>query len=597
MKNKFTRAMFRYNMYLILSVLTLFLYSCDQHSESEEPYAEVETVYLNGSILTMKGVSPEYVECIAIAEGEIVYVGDEPEVAETFPQAEIVDLQGKTMLPGFIDAHCHFAGFPAQGVGAKILPPPDATVDSIDELVRVLKEWATPENIELTGWIFGMGLDDSVIRPVKVMGVQDDMQPQSVMPTKDDLDRVSMEYPVIAIHISGHLAVVNSKGLEELGIDENTADPPGGKIRRVLGTMEPNGVLEELAIIPKMAEIVNPSTPEAAKVFLDSGIELALSYGYTTVQEGRAFLTSHQFLSSAAEYNQLPMDVVSYIDYSCDSLLLSDWYSDSYKNNYRIGGVKLTLDGSPQGRTAWCSHPYLIPPDGESAEYSGYPVIANDSIVKGIYDKCYKNNWQILTHCNGDAAMDQMIRTLSPVVEKYGVADRRTVLIHGQYIRKDQLAPFDSMNVIASLFPMHTYYWGDWHRQLIGDSLVQFISPTRAVLERGMRLTIHSDSPVALPNMMRLVGTAVNRTSRSGRIVGPDQRLTPYEALKCITEWSAYQHFEEDMKGTIEVGKVADLVVLDQNPLKVPVESIEDITVTHTIKEGKVIYTSLPENR
>ncbi|MCH2199813.1 MAG: amidohydrolase family protein [Flavobacteriales bacterium] len=589
--------MFRYNMYLILSVLTLFLYSCDQHSESEEPYAEVETVYLNGSILTMKGVSPEYVECIAIAEGEIVYVGDEPEVAETFPQAEIVDLQGKTMLPGFIDAHCHFAGFPAQGVGAKILPPPDATVDSIDELVRVLKEWATPENIELTGWIFGMGLDDSVIRPVKVMGVQDDMQPQSVMPTKDDLDRVSMEYPVIAIHISGHLAVVNSKGLEELGIDENTADPPGGKIRRVLGTMEPNGVLEELAIIPKMAEIVNPSTPEAAKVFLDSGIELALSYGYTTVQEGRAFLTSHQFLSSAAEYNQLPMDVVSYIDYSCDSLLLSDWYSDSYKNNYRIGGVKLTLDGSPQGRTAWCSHPYLIPPDGESAEYSGYPVIANDSIVKGIYDKCYKNNWQILTHCNGDAAMDQMIRTLSPVVEKYGVADRRTVLIHGQYIRKDQLAPFDSMNVIASLFPMHTYYWGDWHRQLIGDSLVQFISPTRAVLERGMRLTIHSDSPVALPNMMRLVGTAVNRTSRSGRIVGPDQRLTPYEALKCITEWSAYQHFEEDMKGTIEVGKVADLVVLDQNPLKVPVESIEDITVTHTIKEGKVIYTSLPENR
>lgn len=584
------------NSFSVLLIAS-FICSCSVATESEQCSGPQTILYTNGDIISMGGDQPDYLECVVTSGESIVYVGEKQTAIKEFPTAKIFDLNGKTLIPGFIDAHCHFAGFPAQGVGAKILPPPDATVNSVDELVRVLKEWATPENIELTGWIFGMGLDDSVIRPVKVMGVHDDMQPKSVMPTKDDLDKVSLEYPVIAIHISGHLAVVNSKGLEELGIDEHTADPPGGKIRRVPGTTEPNGVLEELAIIPKMAEIVNPATPEAAKVFLDSGIELALSYGYTTVQEGRAFLSSHQFLSSAAEHNQLPLDVVSYIDYSCDSLLLSDWYSESYKNNYRIGGVKLTLDGSPQGRTAWCSHPYLIPPDGESAEYRGYPVISNDSIVKGIYDKCYKNNWQVLTHCNGDAAMDQMIRTLSPVVEKYGVADRRTVLIHGQYIRKDQLAPFDSLNVIASLFPMHTYYWGDWHRQLIGDSLVQFISPTRSVLERGMRLTIHSDSPVALPNMMRLVGTAVNRTSRSGRVVGSDQRLTPYEALKCITEWSAYQHFEEDMKGTIEVGKVADLVVLDQNPLKVPVESIETITVTHTIKEGEVIYTSLPENR
>ena len=190
--------------------------------------------------------------------------------------------------------------------------------------------------------------------------------------------------------------------------------------------------------------------------------------------------------------------------------------------------MKLTLDGSPQGRTAWCTHPYLIPPDGETNEYRGYAVIPEDSLIIGIYDKCYRNNWQILTHCNGDAAMDQMLRSLSPVVDKYGVGDRRTVLIHGQYIRENQLEPFRDLDVMASLFPMHTYYWGDWHRQLIGDSLVQFISPTRSVLEKGMRLTIHSDSPVALPNMMRLVGTAVNRTSRSGRTIGEDQCLTPY---------------------------------------------------------------------
>ena len=581
-------------MSFVSHYLTLFflfiLCSCSSPIDDERSSSEKFTLYAQGDIISMEGDQPDYLECVVTSGESIVYVGSEQNAKLEFPYAQVVDLNGRTLLPGFIDAHCHFAGFPAQGVGAKILPPPDATVDNVAELIRVLKEWAVPENIELTGWIFGMGLDDSVFEPIQTMGISGTLQGGGIMPTKIDLDKVSTEHPVIAIHISGHLAVVNSVGLEVLGIDENTPDPKGGKIRRVPGSMEPNGVLEELAIIPRMAEIISPSSIEAAKIFLDSGLNLATSYGYTTVQEGRAFYPSHEFLKSAALSDQLLLDVVSYIDYSCDSLLETDWYSEDYYKNYRIGGVKLTLDGSPQGRTAWCTHPYLIPPDGETNEYRGYAVIPEDSLIIGIYDKCYRNNWQILTHCNGDAAMDQMLRSLSPVVDKYCVGDRRTVLIHGQYIRENQLEPFRDLDVMASLFPMHTYYWGDWHRQLIGDSLVQFISPTRSVLEKGMRLTIHSDSPVALPNMMRLVGTAVNRTSRSGRTIGEDQCLTPYEALKCITDWSAYQHFEESRKGTITVGKLADLVILEENPLKVDHDSIEDIEVIQTIKDGEVIY-------
>jgi predicted amidohydrolase YtcJ len=481
-------------------------------------------------------------------------------------------------LPGFIDAHAHFAGFPSQSIGAQILPPPDAGANNIDALIQILKDWSTPENIKLTGWIFGMGFDDSVLEDKR-------------FPTKADLDKVSTEHPVMIVHISGHFCVVNSKGLELLKLTAESPDPEGGLIRRIPGTKEPNGVLEELAAIPFMPMVLGPKSEEAIKVFLTAGQNMALSYGYTTVQEGRAMPSSHLFLEYAANTNFLKLDVVSYIDYSvADSLLNTDWYSSSYKNHYRIGGVKLTLDGSPQGRTAWRTQPYLIPPDGAKEGYLGYPAIPLDEDVENIYESAFQNNWQIHTHANGDAAMDQMIRTLKKVTAKYGNENRRDVLIHGQYVREDQLDEFKNLNIIASLFPLHTFYWGDWHKELIGDSLGNKISPTRTALNKGLKITIHTDAPVALPNLMRVIWTATNRVSRSGQIIGENERLTPYEALKCITEWSAYQHFEEESKGTLEVGKLADLVILDLNPLKVDMEKIKDILVLQTIKEGSTVY-------
>jgi predicted amidohydrolase YtcJ len=183
-----------------------------------------------------------------------------------------------------------------------------------------------------------------------------------------------------------------------------------------------------------------------------------------------------------------------------------------------------------------------------------------------------------------------MIRTLKKVTAKYGNQNRRDVLIHGQYVREDQLDAFKDLNIIASLFPLHTFYWGDWHKELIGDSLGNKISPTRTALNKGLKITIHTDAPVALPNLMRVIWTATNRVSRSGSIIGENERLTPYEALKCITQWSAYQHFEEESKGTLALGKLADLVILDLNPLKVDKEKIKDIIVLETIKEGFSVY-------
>ena len=566
----------RISYLLVYLALTLFIISCFEAKNTA--LDDNQILYFGGDILTMQGTEPNYVEAIVTNADSIVFIGRLSESKELFPSVREVNLNGKTLLPGFIDAHAHFAGFPSQSIGAQILPPPDAGANNISSLIKILKDWSTPENIQLTGWIFGMGFDDSVLAEKR-------------FPTKEDLDKVSTEHPVMIIHISGHFCVVNSKGLELLDITSETPNPEGGIIRRILGTEEPNGVLEELAAIPIMPMVLGPKSEEALKSFLISGQDMALSYGYTTVQEGRAMPSSHLFLEHAAMTNFLKLDVVSYIDYSvADSLLNTDWYSSSYKNHYRIGGVKLTLDGSPQGRTAWRTLPYLIAPDGAEEGYLGYPAIPNDKDVEHIYENAFRNNWQIHTHANGDAAMDQMIRTLKKVTNKYGNEGRRDVLIHGQYVREDQLDEFKNLNIIASLFPLHTFYWGDWHKELIGDSLGNKISPTRTALNKGLRITIHTDAPVALPNLMRVIWTATNRVSRSGNIIGENERLTPYEALKCITEWSAYQHFEEESKGTLEVGKLADLVILDSNPVKVDLENIKNIVVLQTIKEGSTVY-------
>jgi predicted amidohydrolase YtcJ len=559
----------------LLLILGIILFSC---TENEKKQTEnTATVYFGGDIITMASDNPEYAEALVTKDGKIVFVGASDEAMNLAGEEhQMFDLKGKTLLPGLIDGHAHFGNFSSQAIGAKILPSPDANADDIPTLIEILKEWNTPENRALTGWIFGMGFDDSVLAEKR-------------FPTKEDLDKVSTESPIMIIHISGHFASLNSKALELLEITADSKNPEGGIIRRIPNSMEPNGVLEELAAIPLYAKALTPASDEALMQFMTAGQDMALSYGYTTAQDGRT-MGEHALLAKLAEMDFWKLDVVSYVDYMFTEPLGSKWYSKNYNKHYRVGGMKITLDGSPQGRTAWRTTPYLLPPDGADKNYLGYPAIPNDEDVTAIYEKAFANNYQILTHANGDAAMDQMIRVMKPLAEKYGNDDRRNVLIHGQYIRDHQLDSYKELKVITSLFPLHTFYWGDWHKEIIGDSLANRISPVKTALNKGVKISIHTDAPVALPNLMRVIWTAVNRTSRSGAIIGENERLTPYEALKAITDWSAYQHFEENEKGTLEKGKLADLVILDKNPLKVAPDTIKDIQVVETIKEGQTVF-------
>jgi len=561
----------------IVGLSTVLVAGCARNRDQElAPAVAADTIYTGGDIITVNYAQPS-AEAVAVKDGRILAVGTRAEVDKTHRGAttQTIDLAGRTLVPGLVDGHAHFLGFASQAVGANLLAPPDGAVNTIDDLVAKLQEFAKGPDVGRTGWIFGMGYDDALL---------------GRHPTRDDLDRVSKDVPVIAVHISGHFSVMNSAGLAKVGYTAASKDPEGGIIRRREGSREPNGVLEENASFPFMIPAISPVKQEDKDYFLKRGQELAESFGYTTVNEGRAFDFNHSDLASAAERGLLEIDVVSYLDYSARQLITPEWFGGGYKNRYRIGGMKITLDGSPQGRTAWRTIPYLLPPEGQKPGYKGYPAIPDTKMVEGLIDEAYKNRWPVHVHANGDAAIDQMLAALKPAQVKYGAADRRTTLIHGQFVRMDQLDLMKELGVIASLFPMHTFYWGDWYGEIIGPDLAQQISPIKSALDKGLVVTSHTDAPVALPNLMQVMWATVNRVSRSGKVIGPDERLTPIEALKSITLWGAYEHFEEKTKGSIEVGKLADLVILDRNPLTVDPLTINKIVVLETIKEGKTIY-------
>jgi len=564
----------------------LFASACGRQADTPERAADsaaplaaeqvADAIYVGGDVVTMDDEQPT-AEAVAVKDGRILAVGARADIEQAHQgdTTRVVDLAGHTLVPGLIDGHEHVMGFGVQAVGANLLASPDGTAGTIDDVVAELKKFAQGPDVGRTGWIFGLGYDDAIL---------------GRHPTRDDLDKVSTEIPVIAVHISGHFSAMNSAGLAKVGYTSATPDPEGGVIRRRAGSREPNGVLEELASIPPTIQAINATRLEDKDYFLRKGLELAKSYGYTTAIEGRAMAFQHQDLLDAARRGLLDIDLISYIDYTAKDVIPSP-VSTRYDGRYRVGGLKVTLDGSPQGRTAWRTIPYLIPPDGQKPGYRGYPAIPDTGVVAALFDEAYQKGWPVHVHANGDAAIDQMIEALRPAREKHGPADRRTTLIHGQFLRRgDQVDALRELDVVASLFPMHTFYWGDWYDQIIGPELAQQISPIKTALTRGLHVNSHTDAPVARPNLMQVMWATVNRTSRSGKVMGPDERLTPEEALKAITIWPAYEIFEEDTKGSIEPGKLADLVILDKNPLRVDPATINQIVVLETIKEGRTVY-------
>ena len=563
---------------LLISVVTLSVMACSPAESGPDAADAADSIYTNGTIITVDA-DESIAEAVAVKDGKILTVGSAEVVMATRGEnTQVVDLEGKTMTPGFIDAHGHLKNVGFQALSANLLPPPDADVDSLAVLQEKLGQWGEGELSAKLGWIVGFGYDDSQLAEKR-------------HPNRDDLDAVSSEKPVFIIHQSGHLYVANSELLEMAGITAETDDPDGGVIQRRPGSREPNGVLEETALTPVLK--VFPKIDGAGqRRMVREGIDAYTSFGFTTATEGRAFPSDVDLYTAMAEAGELEIDVVAFPDYwlGRDTVAGSPWLSRSYQGHFRIGGIKGNLDGSPQGKTAWLNEPYFEPPAGRDADYAGYAMLEEEQAL-AMFDDAYAQGWQVINHANGDAAIDQLIRVARAATQKHGPADRRTVGIHSQTIREDQLDAYQELGIIPSLFGMHTFYWGDYHRDsVLGPERAARISPARSALDRGMIFTQHHDAPVALPSSIAILATQVNRITRSGQVLGPDQRVTPLEALKSITIYAAYQYFEEGSKGSIEAGKLADLVILSDDPLSVSPEALWDLEVLETIKEGETVF-------
>lgn len=545
------------------------------------------TVYYNGDIITMEGKTPKYADIVVVKNGKIEFVGKKARGMRLAGANHVrVDLMGKTLLPAFIDAHGHFLNVGFTASVANILPPPDGPGADFSTIIAAMNQYRNTSDGKIIlskfGWIMGNGYDDSQLAE------KDHLK-------ASDLDKVSIDEPVMIIHQSGHLGVVNSIAMKMLGINKDSKDPIGGKYRRNEDG-SPNGVLEEAAIFNVLFPILGKGDAEVNNIFVDKALIEYAKNGYLTVQDGRTTLQQLEQLADAANNNKLYLDVVSYPDIALgvEASMNSPFYSPSheYKNSYRIGGVKLTLDGSPQGKTAWLSHPYHIPPQGEQADYHGQGVMT-DQQANDFVALAFKNKWQLLCHTNGDAAIDQFLKSIENAEKAYNYMDHRSVVIHGQTLRKDQIPELLRLKMLASLFPMHTFYWGDWHlNSVLGSPRAEYISPMRDVIDAGIVATSHHDAPVTFPNSMRVLDATVNRVTRSGKILGPDQRITVYEGLKTMTEWAAYQYFEESTKGTLKDGKLADFVILEKNPLKVNPLDIHTIKIVESIKAGKTVWRS-----
>lgn len=537
-----------------------------------------DTIYSGGPILTIDDTQP-VAEAVAVRDGRIIAVGPLAQLLVHQGDGTVLhDLDGRTMLPGFVDSHGHAVFGGLQALSANLLPPPDGPNSDIAGIQDTLRTWLDENRqvVEKTNLIIGFGYDESQLA---------EQRP----PTRQDLDAVSADTPIILVHQSGHFGVANSAALEAAGIRKGSAPPPGGVIR-FDAAGDPTGVLEENAFFAVLVPLLSGLGEDGLKAFARAGTALWASFGYTTAQEGRSSAAVVDALRQVAAEGGIPIDVVAYPDVLVDRDFIGQNTSPDYVDGIRVGGAKLTIDGSPQGFTALRDRPYYAPVGDYPPGYAGYASASMEQ-TRDAVNWAYENDIQIITHANGEGASDMLIAAIEDAQATYGAKPTRPVLIHGQFQREDQVDSYQRLGVFPSVFPMHTFYWGDWHRDhTVGPVNADNISPTGWLKQRGMMFGTHHDAPVAFPDSMRVLDATVTRRTRSGDILGPDQRVDVMTALKAMTIWPAWQHFEEDHKGSIEVGKIADFVILSKDPTAVDPETLDEIQVVATIKEDELIY-------
>ena len=560
-------------------------------ARAAEPAA---AIYGGGVILTMAGPEPERVESLAVKDGRIVFVGPAAEAARFVgPDTRRVDLGGRTLLPGFIDTHGHFVYFGKNLVDANLFGC--TTVAEVLERMR-----RQVERTPVDGWIVGFGYQARQLAEGRT-------------PTAAELDRVSADRPVLIVDSSGHLGSANAAAFRAAGISAATPDPDGGKFARGDDGRALQGPMEETALNAVRARRPPFSGPLADRV-ITGAAEVWASHGQTTAMEAGLGLGNDDVavVLNAIDKKLLPIDLyVAAKDSAMDETLAAAYSVASaydvravgalaklraarpdldsrYVNRVRLGGIKFWLDGSLD--TAWFTEPYTRNPAGKTGAFAGYRQIP-DEVLDAAFDRFWSSGLQIHMHMNGDAAADQALAAIAKAVQKHGMHDHRPVFVHASWLRPDQIEKIKACGAIPSFLPSGIVPGGDAVVRLWGPVRSAGAMASRSFLRAGLPFTFSHDAPVSpVPSILALVDAGVNRMSGSGQVIGPDERITPYQALRAVTATAAYQLKEEKTKGTLEVGKLADLVILEKNPLAVEPTTIKDIAVFETIKEGKTVW-------
>jgi len=553
-----------------------------------------DAIYQGGRILTMRSSEPEYVDRLAVKEGRILFAGSKDGVQPHLgPATKVIDLEGKTLMPGFIDTHGHMVYFGKNLIDADLFGVAD-----IPTLVARMRQQA--ERTPAGGWIVGFGYQARALA-------------EGRPPTIEELDAVSRDRPVMIVDSSGHLGSGNAALFAAAGISAETADPAGGSFDRKPDGRSLLGPMEETAL-----NLVRRNRPHFTGMLADECItraaQLWASHGQTTAQEAGLGLGDDDIgiVLNAIDKKLLPIDLyVAAKDSVVDATIAAAYtvateYSPSaggtaakllasrpdldarYVNRVRLGGIKFWLDGSID--TAWFTAPYAENPPGRSGLYRGQRQIP-DELIDAAFDRFWPTNMQINMHMNGDAAADQALAAIDRAIEKHGKRDHRPVFVHASYLRPEQIEKMKTCGAIPTFLTAGILPAGDGTVRLWGAERAAVSMSARTFLRAGLPFTFSHDAPVSpTPSVLALVDAGVNRRSASGSVIGPDERVPPYAALRAVTATAAYQIKEEKTKGTLEPGKLADLVILDRDPLAVDPATIKEIVVLETIKEGRTVY-------
>jgi predicted amidohydrolase YtcJ len=528
-------------------------------------------LFMNADVITMDPKFP-HADAFLVYRDQFVAVGSLEKIKDTFPTpVETIDLEGKTVIPGFIETHNHLSYY------ALTLFMVDCSPYNNQSMVEVLAKIEERASSSAPGeWVVGWGYDDTLFADARHL-------------TRSDLDSVSPANPALIMHASGHLSYANSLSLKMAGITGDTPQPAGGTIEKDENG-DPTGLLMEPAAQLMVAELLPKPGISEFKAILPDAFARYNQAGITSVHDGAVGMIG-QGIPVYSAYRELENEglltlrVYLTTMYDFYDNLLNAGMGRGYGSDFlRIGAVKMFQDGSIQGLTAALTEGYHC-----RSDWCGDFIMPQEEI-NDLVAHYHEKGLQIAVHANGDAAIESVIIAFENAQAKNPQTDLRHMIIHCQMATDDHIARMKALEIIPSYFPNHVYYWGDRHESLfIGPDRASRIDPVGSSLTAGLRFTLHADTPVTPIAPLHSIHCAVNRLTRSGSILGPDECVSPYDALKAFTVDAAYCSFEEDQKGTISPGKLADFVVLSDNILKVDSQKIKDLLVMKTFVGGKVV--------